>query len=156
MFGSCKNKNALTQTLLSVSIQRMKSILRRFVFYSAALFLIAQFLAGVRINGGLTTYIVGGIVLSALFMLVKPILSIVTLPLNVITLGLFSFLTNAIILYLLTVFVPSISIAAFKFNGFSFWGFVVPKLQVNNFFAFISASALLSLIMGFLKWLIKK
>jgi putative membrane protein len=134
----------------------MKSILRRIVFYSVALFLVTQILEGVRVNGGLVEYIIGGITLSVLFAIVKPILSIVTLPLNIITLGLFSFITNAIILYLLTIFVPSISIAAFRFGGFSFWGFVIPELQVNNFFAFIVASVLLSFIVGFLKWLIKK
>lgn len=134
----------------------MKSIVRRIVFYSVALFLVAQALEGVKIGGGLTTYAVGGVVLSILFLLVKPILNIVTLPLNIATLGLFSFLTNSIILYLLTILVPNIAISAFKFNGFSFWGFVIPKLQINNFFAFIVASVLLSLILGFLKWLMKK
>ena len=96
------------------------------------------------------------IVLSILFVIVRPILSIVTLPLNIITLGLFSFLINAIILYLLTIIVPGISIAAFEFNGFSFLGFIVPQLPINGFFAFIVASILLSLIIGFLKWLTKK
>ncbi|MDP2586030.1 MAG: phage holin family protein [Candidatus Levybacteria bacterium] len=134
----------------------MKSILRKIVFYSAALFLVVQVLEGVKVSGGLSTYILGGIALSILFVIVRPILSIVTLPLNIITLGLFSFLINAIILYLLTIIVPGISIAAFRFNGFAFWGFVIPQLQVNSFFAFVIASALLSLIVGFLKWLIKK
>ena len=134
----------------------MKSILRKIVFYSVALFLTAQILEGVRISGGLAMYIVGGIVLSILFVLVKPILSIITLPLNIITLGLFSFLTNAIILYLLTVFVPNISIGAFRSSGFSFLGFVVPSISVSNFFAYIIASIFISFIVGFLKWLIKK
>ena len=134
----------------------MKGILRRIVFYSVALFLVAQVLEGVRINGGFPTYIVGGIVLSLLFLVVKPILSIITLPLNIITLGLFSFITNAIILYLLTIIVSNVSISAFTFSGFSFLGFVIPRFDVNNFFAFIFASVLLSLIVEFLKWLIKK
>ena len=141
---------------MSGSIQEMKSILRKIVFYSIALFITTQILAGVTVSGGFVEYLVGGIVLSILFLLVKPVLSIVTLPLNVITLGLFSFLTNAIILYLLTIIVPNISISAFTFKGLSFLGFVIPELQVNNFFAFITASIILSLIVGFLKWLIKK
>jgi putative membrane protein len=134
----------------------MKSILRGIVFYSVALFLTAQILEGVRVSGGLGTYVVGGIILSVLFFLLKPILNIITLPLNIITLGLFSFVTNAIILYLLTVFVPNITITAFKFGGLSFFGFIVPQLQVNGFFAFIVTSISISLIVGFLKWLIKK
>jgi len=134
----------------------MKSILRRVISYSVALFITTQILEGVIVSGGLTGYIIGGIVLSILFLLVKPVLSIITLPLNVITLGLFSFITNAIILYLLTIIVSNVSISAFTFKGFSFLGFVIPELQVNNFFAFIAASTILSLIVGFLKWLIKK
>lgn len=141
---------------MSGSIQEMKSILRRVISYSVALFITTQILEGVIVSGGLTGYIIGGIVLSILFLLVKPVLSIITLPLNVITLGLFSFITNAIILYLLTIIVSNVSISAFTFKGFSFLGFVIPELQVNNFFAFIAASTILSLIVGFLKWLIKK
>jgi putative membrane protein len=146
----------LTQHPVSGSIQMMKTILRGIVFYSVALFLTAQILQGVKMTGGLTTYLVGGIVLSILFFLVKPVLGIITLPLNIITLGLFSFVVNAIILYLLTIFVPNISITAFKFSGFSFLGFVAPQFSINNFFAFITASILISFIVGFLKWLIKK
>jgi putative membrane protein len=134
----------------------MKSIFRGIVFYSVALFLTAQILEGVRISGGLATYLVGGIVLSILFFLVKPILSIVTLPLNIITLGLFSFIINAVILYLLTIFVPDISVTSFTFSGLSFLGFVVPRFSINNFFAFVTASISISFIVEFLKWLIKK
>jgi putative membrane protein len=134
----------------------MKSILRRIVFYSVALFLTSQAFSGVRIDGGFLMYVVGGIVLSILFLLVKPILSIITLPLSVITLGLFNFITNAIILYLLTIFVPNISISAFKFSGISALGFVVPQFPVNSFFAFIFSSVMISVIVGFLRWLIKK
>jgi putative membrane protein len=111
---------------------------------------------GVKVNGGIEVYIAGGIALSVLFFLLKPILNVVTLPLNIITLGLFSFVTNAIILYLLTVFVSNISITAFKFGGLSAFGFVIPQIQINSFFAFIIASVSVTLIVGFLKWLIKK
>jgi putative membrane protein len=113
-------------------------------------------LDGVRVSGGLPVYIAGGIVLSLLFMIVRPILRIITLPLNIITLGLFSFVINAVILYLLTVFVPNISISAFIFKGLSFLGFVVPGFPVNGFFSFIFASVIISLVVGFLKWLIEK
>ena len=134
----------------------MKSILRRIVFYSVALFLTGQLLQGVHVSGGIQTYIAGGIILSILFMIVKPILSIITLPLNIITLGLFSFVINAVILYLLTIFATNVSIAAFTFQGLNFSGFIIPKFYVNNFFAFVFASVILSFIVGFLKWLTEK
>ena len=141
---------------LLASKDSMKSIARFIVYYSVALFLTSQIISGLKISGGLTTYLIGGITLSVLFLIVKPILSVVTLPLNIVTLGLFSFVINAIILYLLTIFVTSISITAFTFPGLAIAGFIVPKLYVNNFFAFIVVSALLSFIVGLLKWLTKK
>lgn len=134
----------------------MKSILRRIVFYSVALFLTSQIITGLKISGGLTDYLIGGVVLSALFLIVKPILGIVTLPLNIVTLGLFSFVTNAIIFYILTIIVPNISISSFTLKGFSLAGFIVPSFYLNNFFAFVVVSILLSFIVGALKWLIKK
>ena len=91
-----------------------------------------------------------------MFVIIKPILSIITLPLNIVTLGTFSFLINAIILYLLTILVSGISIRAFVFKGFSFAGFVIPNVTLNTLFAFIVSSLFLSIIVGFLTWLIKK
>ena len=113
-------------------------------------------LPGVKITGGIPTFIIGGVVLSLMFLIIKPILNIITLPLNFITLGSFSFFINVIILYLLTVFVPSISISSFAFSGIKFAGFIVPKIFVNTFFAFILASLVLSGVFTFLTWLIKK
>lgn len=134
----------------------MKQLFRSVLFYSFSLFLLTQILEGVKIYGGVTTYIIGAVILALMFRVLKPILSIITFPLNFLTMGLFSFLINTIILYLLTVFVPNISIRAFVFNGVSFAGFVIPKFYLNTFFAFVVASIILSLIVGFLTWLIKK
>lgn len=134
----------------------MKAIVRKLSFYAFSLFLLTQIFTGVKISGGITTYIIGSIALSLMFLIIKPILTIITLPLNLVTLGLFSFLTNAVILYLLTVVVSGITISAFLFNGFSFVGFVVPKIYINEFFAFIVSSFFLSIFVGFLSWLIKK
>jgi len=134
----------------------MKSIVRNVTFYGLALFALTQFLEGVKITGGFPTYILGGIVLSLIFLIIKPILNIIAFPLNIITLGLFSFFSNVIILYLLTVFVPDIRINAFQFQGFSFAGFIIPKVYLNSFMAFVASALSLSLIVSFLTWLVKK
>lgn len=134
----------------------MKGILKRTVFNAISLFILSQVISGVKISGGIQTLLFAGFVLSLLFILLKPILNIFSLPLNVVTLGLFSFITNAVLLYLLTVFVPNIIISSFTFNGFSFSGFIIPKIQFNTVYAFIVSAALLSLIINFFNWLIKK
>lgn len=131
----------------------MKSFIRNLVFYSIALFLLPILLAGVKISGGFGTIIFGGFTLTLLFMFVKPLLSIVTFPLNVITLGFFSFLVNVFLLYLLTVFIPAIRIQSFLFSGVEFLGFIVPQIQVNTIFAFLTTAFIVYSITSLLSWL---
>ena len=134
----------------------MKSLLRNTLFNALSLFILSQAISGLKVSGGLITFIIGGLVLSLLFLVVKPLLNLISLPLNLVTMGLFSFLINAIIFYLLTVFVTGISITSFTFSGYSFSGFIVPRMYFNTFFAFIIIALLQSLIVTFLSWLIKK
>lgn len=134
----------------------MKRILRNTIINAISLVIIDQVLAGVTITGGFQTYIMSGFILSILFLVIRPILNIFSLPLNMATFGLFSFFTNAILLYLLTIFVPNISITAFTFNGYSIAGFVIPVMRFNTLYAFVITAGLLSFIVNFFAWLIKK
>lgn len=134
----------------------MKSLIRNTTVNSFALYLISVVLAGVVISGGLATYLAGGLALSIMNVTVRPALSILSLPLNLLTLGLFSFFSNAIILYLLVVLIPSIKINAFTLEGFSFVGFVVPDIYFNSLFAYIAAAFVLSLFYSYFEWLTKK
>ena len=134
----------------------MKGILRNTVINAISLAVLDQVIPGVTIIGGLKTYVIAGFILSLLLLIIKPILNILSLPLNMVTLGLFSFLTNSIILYLLTVFVTQVTISKFTFEGFTFAGFVVPVMDFNTFYAFVITAAILSIIIAFFDWLIKK
>lgn len=133
----------------------IKPLLRNLGIYMLSLFLLPFFISGVKIYGGFQTLIIGSFVLSLMFMLLKPILNILTFPFNFLTLGFFSIITNAVILYLLTVFVPNITINAFKFNGGTYAGFSISPIEFNSLFAFILSSIVLSLISGLIQWIIK-
>lgn len=133
----------------------MKGLIRHTVVNGISLAILDQVIPGVTIIGGFMTYIIAGFVLSLLLLILKPILNIFSLPLNMLTLGLFSFFTNAIILYVLTIFVTQIKISAFTFNGFTYAGFIVPVMHFNTFWAFILTAAILSIIIAFFDWLLK-
>ena len=53
------------------------------------------------------------VVLAALNLLVRPLIFILTLPLNILTLGLFSFVINALLVLLASEIVPGFSIVGF-------------------------------------------
>ena len=153
------NKAILQDKNISASIKNchtMKGFFRNILFNSFSIFILSQMLSGVKVSGGFPTYIMGGIALTLLFTLLRPVLNLLALPLNLLTLGMFSFLVNVIIFYLLTVFVMNISINSFTFQGVDYAGFIIPKIYFNTLFAFILTSFLQSLIVSFLTWLMEK
>lgn len=134
----------------------MKTLLRNSLTYAFALFILTQIFPGVQVLGGNETYLIGGAVLAILFKVLKPILSIFSLPLNLLTFGTFSILVNVLILYLTTVLVPNISISAFTFPGLSIAGFIIPSFYLNTLFAYIASSALIVFLFSIVSWLIKR
>ncbi|MDP3941806.1 MAG: phage holin family protein [bacterium] len=133
----------------------MKSLIRKTVFYAISLFLAELVIDGVVIKGGIPTILFGGFILTLLFMFVKPILSIITFPLNLITLGIFAWLVNVFILYLLVVLIPSVSIHAYTFQGFRFAGFVMPKMDITIFFVYLVTALLIYAVTSLLSWITK-
>lgn len=79
---------------------------------SAIAILIAAYLIpGVEVT--LLGAIVLAIVLALINVFLKPILSLLTLPLNIVTLGLFSLVVNALLVLLAAMIVPGFSVVGF-------------------------------------------
>lgn len=76
------------------------------------LLLTAYFVPGFRIESFWTALIVV-LVIGLLNIFLKPLLLFLTLPINILTLGLFTFVVNAVLLYIATVFVPGFRIDSF-------------------------------------------
>lgn len=76
----------------------MKLILK-LLLTAVAVFILAHVLTGVTVDGYVTAIIVS-VVLALLNLFVKPILVIFTLPITVLTLGLFLLVINALIILL--------------------------------------------------------
>lgn len=131
----------------------LKFVLRNTLLYAAGLYVLPFILSGVQVRGGFTTYITAGLILLLLNKIIAPVLNLITLPLRLVSFGIFTFVTNSFILYILTVLIPQIHIVAFRFPGFVLNGFVFPPMDFNTFFAYIAASVVLTLFVDFIKWL---
>lgn len=129
----------------------MKHAIRSFIYNAAGLWLTAQLLPTVVILGNWKILITAGVVLTLLTIFVQPILKILFLPINFITFGLFSWIINVILLYLLTIFIPQVEIHEWTFPGFSWQGFVLPSYHVNYWFALIISSLSITCIANILR-----
>lgn len=77
-----------------------------------AVFISAYILPGVHVDGFFTA-LIAAVVLGIANMLVKPILVVLTLPITIITLGLFYFVINALIILLVARIVPGFQVDGF-------------------------------------------
>ena len=76
---------------------------------ASALILTAYLVPGFGVSN-FATALLAAIVLGVINTFVKQILKIITLPINFLTLGLFTFVINAVVLYLTTLVVPGFMI----------------------------------------------
>jgi putative membrane protein len=84
----------------------------RLVVNAAALWVAAQLVSGFVITG-VTPLILAALVLGLINAIVRPILLILTLPLTLVTLGLFLFILNAFCIWLTSRLVPGFEVHTF-------------------------------------------
>ncbi len=77
-----------------------------------AILLISKYLPGFQV-ANFTTALVVAVVLGVLNALIRPVLLILTLPINILTLGLFTFVINAFLLIVTSHLVPDFQIQGF-------------------------------------------
>jgi putative membrane protein len=115
-----------------LSTPMLQSLLLRWAFNVVALFVAAWLLSGVDYGDSWWTLLVAGIVFTLVNMIVKPILTILSIPFIVVTLGLFYFLINILMLYLTDWIVGDFEIDTF------WWG------------------ALAAIIVGIVNWILNQ
>lgn len=79
---------------------------------AVALYLTAQLVPGIGIEGG-GALLLAALVIGLLNAVVKPVLVFLTLPITVLTLGLFYLVLNAVLFYLAAGLTPGFTLASF-------------------------------------------
>lgn len=134
----------------------MKKLFRSLVINAAALTLVSQMLSGFKISGGYEGLLITAAVLAGINLAVKPLVKLLLLPINLLTLGAFRWLINVFSLYLVTLLVPYLEITGFRFPGWVHEGFIIPAMHLSQIWVIVIASFLISLFSTFLFWLFKK
>ncbi len=94
------------------------------ILNAVALLVADWLLDGIHISGVMWA-LLAAIVLGAVNTLIRPVLIMVTLPLTVVTLGLFIFVINALAFALAAFLVPGFQVYSF---GGAFWGAIITSL----------------------------
>ena len=87
-------------------------IIVRWLLLAAALLLVAHLLPGVQVNS-FSSALIAALVLGLLNTLLRPILVVLTLPVTLLTLGLFLFIINALMFQFAANLLPGLNVTGF-------------------------------------------
>ncbi len=90
----------------------MLKILLHILVIAGTLLLLPRFIPGITVEGWYAALVVA-LLWGIIGVTLRPVLGILTLPINLITLGLFSFVLNALLFWLLATFVKGFAVAGF-------------------------------------------
>ncbi len=102
----------------------MVNVLVRWIIYAALIVFVSWIVPGIEVDNFVSAMLVC-IILALINTFIKPLLQLITLPITLVTLGLFTFIINALMLMLA--------------------GLVAPGFEVEGFLSALLGSLLLSL-----------
>lgn len=93
-------------------------MIARWLISAVSIYLVALLGIGVRVSN-FWTALLAALVLGLASLLIRPLLLLLTLPLNILTLGLFTLVINAIVFLIAAAFTPGFQVQGF---GSAFFG----------------------------------
>lgn len=126
----------------------MRSFIVKVIANMASFYLASYFVAGFHIDQTWQAYLMTAIVFMIFNLLVAPIVKLLLLPINLLTLGLFRWLTQVLVLYIFDLLYTGISITGYHFAGFKSAIIALPPANLNLFWVLVLASLVMSIAYG--------
>lgn len=130
----------------------MKKYARSFIISLIAFLAVAYIYPGFAYNHDYKILLLAASVFAFLTIFIKPVLKMLSLPFNLLTFGLFSFIINAIVLYGVSYAVPYFKIISFHFAGANISGFNLPSADLNRLISALVASFVIGFIATVMQW----
>lgn len=119
------------------------------IFSLGAIYLTALWNRGFVISDDLWVYIRASLLVALIYYLIRPVVKLVLLPLNILTLGLVSVIFYCGLFFFLTRYFSLIEIKEWTFAGIDLLGLSIDKIKltqtVNIFASSLSVSAIINL-----------
>lgn len=134
----------------------MKRIFRGILIEAVVLYLVSQATSGLIFEAGVKDLVITAVCLAMATLLVRPIVNMLLLPINLLTFGLFKWLSNAVTLYLVDLVLNQFRVANFSFAGFSNDWITLPAYATDSIvMSYIVFSFVIFFISSILYWLVK-
>ncbi len=123
----------------------MRKIIVKVLATAAGFYAAQYFLSGIHLENTWSAYLIASAVFVIFNFFLSPIIKLLLLPINLLTLGLFRWLTNVLVLYLFDLIYDGIRITSFTYPGLTSAIISLPSTPLNLFWVLVLASLLMSL-----------
>lgn len=123
----------------------MRKLIVKILATASSFYLTSLALSGFQIENNWSSYLVGSLVFVIFNFVLSPIIKLLLLPINLLTLGLFRWLSNVLVLYLFDLVYDGIRIIAFDYPGLSSSLLSLPASHLNLFWVLVLSSLIMSL-----------
>ncbi|MCR4329988.1 MAG: phage holin family protein [Candidatus Roizmanbacteria bacterium] len=135
----------------------MRSYIRRVVYYMGALYATSILIPGFSVMQSAKGFLIASIVVTLAFTFLSPLIRVVLLPINIITLGIFSWLAQVVVFYIALLFFPTLfSIRSWNFVGWQVTqlGITIAPMSISVFATIIIAALMISFIAAVVQWIL--
>lgn len=133
----------------------MKFILKRYLLTVVSIFITAQIIPAFSLNNGWYGLFYGSFILSIFFYIIAPILNLIMLPINLITLNLSSWIVQIIIFYLWTIVVAQMKITPWQFSGLHIGPIILSSVNLIKWQVIIILAIIFIILNKLLNWIFR-
>jgi len=130
---------------------KIKELIRAFLATAVAIITTALILPGVDIKFDFITITITVLILGLVNILLKPLIKLIALPINFMSLGLFNIIINSGLLYLVSYLVEGFNITGGTINS-NFAGIIIQDMYLPWYWMLLLATVSISL----LNWVLRK
>ncbi len=133
----------------------MRFFLRKYFIITVSIFVLKEIIPAIGTPSLWKDFFYASFLLALLFLIFRPIANLIALPINLLTLNLFSWIINILVFYLWTLLQPAIKINNWQIPSIAIGPLAFQSLTLQSFQVLVVAAILLTVIIQFFNWLIK-
>jgi putative membrane protein len=132
----------------------IRLLLRSISINALGIYLTIQILSGaIYYVGGFKTIFIAALLISLANLIVRPLVNLLLLPVHILTLGAFRWVTNLVTLYLVTLIEKDLIIHPFTSPRLDLSYAIIPPITFSSFGSFVLVTITLTLVFHFIYWL---
>ncbi len=123
----------------------MRTLIVKIIATMVSFYATASLVAGFSIDATWQSYLISAIIFLLFNLLFTPIIKLLLLPINLLTLGLFRWITQVIVIYIFDVIYTGITISPYFFKGYTNGLFALPAGELSSFWVYCLSALVMSI-----------